>query len=58
MNDEMQDIELLVNIISTICDYAIDHQMLPDDVLSAIADRIQEMLQISTFNGWKKDDIT
>lgn len=53
-SEEMNDMELLVNIISTICDYAIDQQMQPDDVLTAIAYRILEMLKISTFNGWKK----
>lgn len=54
--EEMNDMELLTNIISIICDYAVDHQMQPDDVLSAIADRILVMLSISTFNSWKNDE--
>lgn len=56
MTEEMNDMELLVNIISTICDYAIDQQMQSDDVLAAIADHILKMLAISTFNGWKKHE--
>lgn len=56
MTEEMHDIELLVNIISIICDYAVVHSMQPDDVLHAIADRILDMLLISTFNGWKNDE--
>lgn len=57
MDEEMYDIEFLANIISTICGYAVEHKMRPDDVLSAITDRIQSLLKVATFNGWgNKDD--
>lgn len=51
MDEEMYDIKFLTDIIFTICDYAVEHKMKPDDVLSAIADRIQSLLKIATFNG-------
>ena len=56
MDEEMYDIEFLANIISTICGYAVEHKMKPDDVLSAITDRIQSLLKVATFNGWGNKD--
>jgi len=56
MDEEMYDIEFLANIISTICGYAVEHKMKPDDVLAAIADRIQSLIKVATFNGWGNKD--
>lgn len=56
MDEEMYDIKFLTDIIFTICDYAVEHNMKPDEVLSAIADRIQSLLKIATFNGWGNKD--
>ena len=48
----MNDNEFLSHIISEICDYAIKHSMEPDDTLKTIADDINCLLEISTFNHW------
>lgn len=48
----MNDNEFLTQIISEICDYAVRHGMEPDDTLKAIADSIDCLLEISTFNHW------
>ena len=50
MNEE----EFMTHIITEICDYAVENGMEPDDTLSAIADNIKALLEISTFNGWKR----
>ncbi len=46
--------EFMTHIISEICDYAVKNSMEPDDTLSTIADNIKVLLEISTFNGWKR----
>ena len=50
MNDE----EFLNHIICEICDYAVDNDMEPNDTLATIADNIKVILEIATFNGWKR----
>jgi len=57
----MRQDEFMVKIIDEICNYAVENSIKPDDALSAIANNIKTMLQISTFNGWvsrtsRKDD--
>lgn len=49
----MTDEEFMTYIITEICNYAVENDMEPDDTLSAIADNIKALLEISTFNGWK-----
>ena len=51
MNDE----EFLTHIITEICNYAVDNDMEPNDTLSVIADNINALLEISSFNGWIKE---
>ena len=53
----MNDCEFLAQIISEICEYAVDNDMDPDETLSAIVDNIKALLEISTFKGWKKEVI-
>ena len=48
----MNDNEFLTQIISEICDYAVKHNMEPDDTLKTIADDINCLLEIGTFNHW------
>ena len=50
----MTDEEFMTHIITEICDYAVDNDMEPNDTLSTIADNIKAILEISTFNGWKR----
>ena len=52
----MTDEELITHIISEICDYAVENDMEPDDTLSTMADNIKAILEISTFNGWRKSN--
>jgi hypothetical protein len=52
--DEDEDEEFMTHIITEICDYAVDNDMEPNDTLSTIADNIKVLLEISTFNGWKR----
>ena len=42
------------HIIAEVCDYAIDNDFEPDDILYMIAYYINAMLKISTFNEWKR----
>lgn len=51
----MDESEFLTHIITEICDYAVDNDMEPNDTLSAIADNIKALLEISTFNEWHKE---
>jgi len=51
--ESMKDIDFLSNVIATICDYAVQNGMEPDETLKAIANMILSMLKISTYNGWK-----
>lgn len=52
----MSDEEFLTHIITEICNYAVDNDMEPNDTLSTIADNIKPLLEISSFNGWIKQD--
>ncbi len=51
MNDE----KFLAHIIIEICNYAVENQMEPDDVLKAVAEDILLTLTITTYNNWKGD---
>lgn len=48
-----QDESFLVHIIAEICNYAVDHGMKPDDILSSFANIIQQLMDVSSFNGWR-----
>ncbi len=50
----MTDEQFLSHIIGEICDYAVKNEMEPDDTLSAIADNIKVLLEITTFNNWER----
>lgn len=49
----MSDQGFLTQIISEICDYAVENGMEPDDTLETVADNIKALLEISTFNNWR-----
>ena len=44
------------HIIAEICDYAVDNDFEPDDLLNVIAYYIAALLETSTFNEWKKKE--
>lgn len=52
----MNDVEFMTHIICEICDYAVKNGMEPNDTLRTIADNINALLEISTFNinNWKE----
>lgn len=54
--ESMKDIDFLSNIIATICDYAVQNGLEPDETLKAVANMILTMLEISTYNGWKVEN--
>lgn len=52
----MNDTDFLTRVISTICNYAVKSNMEPDETLRTVAENILTLLEISTFNGWGKDE--
>lgn len=50
----MTEEEFMAHIITEICDYAVENNMEPNDTLSTIADNLKSLLEILTFNGWKR----
>lgn len=51
----MTDDEFLINIISQICDYAVDNGLEPDDTIKTIAGDMQALCEIASFNNWHKE---
>ena len=49
----MTDTEFITNIITEICEYAVENDMEPDDTLRTLADNILMLLEISSFNNFK-----
>jgi hypothetical protein len=49
------DEQFMSNIICEICDYAVQNGMNPNETLAAIAQNIQDILTVSTFENWGKD---
>ena len=48
----MTDAEFITNIISEICNQAVENEMEPDDTIRTIANNLLAILEISTFNNW------
>lgn len=53
MND---DTNFQSHIITEICNYAVEQDMEPDDTVRTIANNLLAMLNICTFNNWKKGE--
>lgn len=49
------DEQFMSNIICEICDYAVQHNMNPNETLATIAQNIKDALTVSTFENWGKD---
>ena len=48
----IEGIEFLADIISQICDYAVDNDLSPNDMLVAIAEDILEICVAASFEFW------
>lgn len=51
----MIDYKFMTDIISKICDYAVQNKMQPDVTLKTVAENILSLLELSTFNNWEPE---
>ena len=49
----MSDAKFLSELISCICDYAVNNDMVPDETIKIVAENLLKILEISTFNNWE-----
>jgi len=54
--EDVRDAEFMNGIICSICDYAVDNGMKPDETIKIISENLLALLEITTFNNWKKSD--
>lgn len=54
MKQVENDMRLMVDVISHICDYARDNDMRVTDTLKTVAENILAICEIADFDGWKK----
>ena len=55
-NELTSDGKLMVDIISTICDYARANRYEPDETLRTVANNILSFLSIASLNEWVGDE--
>ena len=55
-NELTSDGKLMVDIISTICDYAKANRYEPDETLRTFANNILSFLSIASLNEWAGDE--
>ena len=48
----MSDEELITSVIGTICNYAVENGLEPNDTLKTMAENILALLEICNFNQW------
>lgn len=51
---ESSDVKFMAEIISQICDYAIDHGLNPTDTVNVIANNLVTIAEISNFDKWER----
>lgn len=51
---ESSDIKFMFEIISKICDYAIDNGLNPTDTVNVIANNLVVIGEISNFDNWER----
>lgn len=57
-NEEIdKDMKFITEIVSQICDYAVDNGLNPTDTLKTIAGNIIALTQISNFDNWKRREL-
>lgn len=54
-NELLDDTKFVGNIISQICDYAVDNGLNPTDTFNRIANNLVVIGEITNFDNWKKD---
>lgn len=56
MIDAEKDMKLMTDIISQICNYAIENGMKPTETLKTVANNILMITEISDFDKWGSKD--
>ena len=49
-----KDHEFLAEILSQICDYAVDNNMNPNDTVMVVANNLNVLAEISNFENWER----
>lgn len=55
MSDEEKDMKLITDIMSQICNYAVDNDMKPTDTVKTVAQNLLALCKISDFDNWHKE---
>lgn len=55
VNELMNDTKFMANLISQICDYAVDNGLNPTDTFNRIANNLVLIGEITNFDNWEKD---
>ena len=56
MIDAEKDMKFITDIMSQICNYAIENDMKPTETLKTVANNILMITEISNFDGWGSKD--
>lgn len=56
MIDAEKDMKFFTDIMSQICNYAIENDMKPTETLKTVANNILMITEISDFDGWGSKD--
>jgi hypothetical protein len=51
---ESSDVKFMTEIISQICDYAVDNGLNPTDTVNVIANNLVMIGEITNFDDWKR----
>lgn len=51
-----QDMQLFNDIITQICNYAVDNNMNPTDTIKRVANNLLILCEIASFDNWNKGD--
>lgn len=51
-----KDSELMAQVISLIASYAIENEMSPNETIKTVAENMLGLLEIATFENWRKKD--
>lgn len=51
---ESSDVKFMTEIISQICDYAVDNGLNPTDTVTVIANNLVTISEITNFDNWNR----
>lgn len=51
-----KDVKFMTEIISQICNYAVENKLNPTDTVSIIGNNLTLLAEISNFDNWKHED--